>query len=169
MRRTVLAALLLTACGRPSEPAKEADARLQTFEGLTLSQSAGGKPKWNLKSRSAVLHEDAKTADLDAPVMDFFREGKAVSRVTALSGVVQTDTHDVTLSSSVVLDSFEDHSHLTTDVLYYSSKRERFHTESPVVIRRPEGVIHGEGMEATPDLSEIRIFHQRSLLTGKPK
>jgi LPS export ABC transporter protein LptC len=165
-----LAALaLLAACGRRAEPAKEPDARLQTFEGLTLSQSTGGRPKWNLKSRSAVLHEDAKTADLEAPIMDFYREGKAVSRVTALTGVVQTDTHDVTLSSSVVLDSFEDHSHLTTEVLYYSSKRERFHTESAVVIHRPEGVINGDGMEATPDLSEIRIFHQHSLLTGKPK
>jgi LPS export ABC transporter protein LptC len=162
-----LAALaLLAACGPRSEPAQEP--RLQTFEGLTLSQSAAGAPKWNLKSRSALLREDAKTADLDAPIMDFYREGKAVSRVTALTGVVATDTHDVTLSSSVVLDSYEDHSHLTTEVLFYSSKRGLFHTESPVVIRRPDGVIHGEGMEATPDLSEIRIFHQHSLLTGKP-
>jgi LPS export ABC transporter protein LptC len=165
-----LAALaLLAACGRKAAAPKESDARLQTFEGLALSQSVDGEPKWTLKSRTAELHEDAKTADLAAPVMDFFRKGKAVSRVTALTGTVQTDTHDVTLSSSVVLDSFDDHSHLTTDVLYYSSKRERFHTESPVVIKRPEGVIHGEGMEATPDLSEIRIFRQRSVLAGKPK
>ncbi|MDE2510894.1 MAG: LPS export ABC transporter periplasmic protein LptC [Elusimicrobia bacterium] len=165
-----MAALLLAAaCGRRAAPPKTADARVQTFEGLTLSQSADGRPKWTLSSPSAVLHEDAKTADLDAPVMEFFRDGKPSSRVTALTGTIQTDTHDVTLSSSVVLDSSEDHSRLTTDVLYYSSKRERFHTESPVVIRRPEGVVHGEGMEATPDLSEIRIFRQQSRLSGKAR
>jgi LPS export ABC transporter protein LptC len=162
----VAALLLAAACGSRGEPSRQ-EVRRQTFEGLTLSQSSGGTPKWNLKSRSALLREDAKTADLDAPVMDFFREGKAVSRVTSKTGEVQTDTHDVKLSSSVVLDSYEDHSHLTTDVLFYSSKRGRFYTESAVVIHRPEGVVHGEGMEATPDLSEIRIFRQRSVLSGK--
>ena len=166
MRRTALAALaLLAGCGSRTAPVQEV--RRQTFEGLTLSQSAGGRPVWNLKSASALLREEARTADLDAPVMDFFRDGKAVSRVTARGGEVQTDTHDVKLSTSVVLDSFEDHSRLTTEVLFYSSKRGKFYTEAPVVIRRPEGVVHGEGMEATPDLTEIRIFRQRSTLTGK--
>jgi LPS export ABC transporter protein LptC len=101
--------------------------------------------------------------------MEFYRDGKSVSRVTALTGVVRTDTHDVRLSSSVVLDSFEDRSRMNTEELLYSSKRARFFTEAAVVVRRPEGVIRGEGMDASPDLSEIRIYRQRSVLTGKPK
>lgn len=163
-----MAALALAAACRPrSQPARP-DQR-QTIDGLTLSQSSGGRPSWTLRSRLALLREDAKTASLEAPVMEFYRDGKAVSRVTALAGEVRTDTHDVALSSSVVLDSYDDRSRLTTEELLYSSKRARFHTESPVVVRRPEGVIRGEGMEATPDLSEIRIFRQRSVLTGKPR
>jgi LPS export ABC transporter protein LptC len=168
VRTAVLAALTLAAaCGPRAEPARED--RRQTVDGLTLSQSAGGSPNWKLRSRLALIREDDKTASVESPVMDFYRDGKAVSRVTALSGEVRTDTHDVRLSSSVVLDSFEDHSRLTTDELVYSSKQGRFHTESPVLIRRPEGIVRGQGMEATPDLSEIRIYRQRSVLTGKAR
>lgn len=169
MRRSVLvlAALSLSAaCGRGAPPAPREDRR-QTFEGLTLSQSAQGRPTWTLHAVKALMFEDAKTADLEAPAMDFYREGRAVSHVKARTGTVQTETHDVRLSSSVVLDSFADHSRLTTDVLLYSSKTGRFHTEDEVTVTRPEGVIHGRGMDATPDLSEIRIFRQNSVLSGK--
>jgi LPS export ABC transporter protein LptC len=156
---------LASACGPRSAPPR-AD-RKQSIEGLTLSQSTDGRPAWTLKSPRALLREDDKMADLESPAMEFYQDGKPVSHVTSLVGEVQTDTHDVKLSSSVVLDTYEDRSRLTTDLLFYSSKRGLFHTESAVVIHRPEGVIYGEGLEAKPDLSEIRIFHQRSLLSGK--
>lgn len=159
------AALLASACGRQPPPARQE--RKQTLEGLTLSQSDKGQPAWSLHSREATILEDSDMADLDAPAMDFYREGKLVSRVTSKTGTVQTVTHDVRLSTSVVLDSFEDHSRLFTEVLLYSSKTGLFHTDEDVKIERPEGVIYGKGMEGTPDLSEIRIFHQHSVLSGK--
>lgn len=167
MRRAALPALLCAAaaCARSSAPVPAV--RRQTIEGLTLSQSDGGRPAWTLHSRLAQLREDRDSAILDAPAMEFYRDGRAVSRVTALHGEIGTETHDVTLSSSVVMNSFDDRSILTTDELSYSSKARLFRTESEVVVRRPEGVVYGRGMEATPDLSEIRIFHQRSVLNGK--
>lgn len=168
MRTAALAALALAAACAPRAPEAPADRR-QVLEGLTLSQSFRGSPAWTLRSRLARLREDSKTATLETPVMDFYKAGKAVSRVTARDGEIATETHDVRLSSSVVLDSFDDHSRLETDELFYSSKRARFHTERPVLVRRPGAVIRGEGMEATPDLSEIRVFRQRSTLTERPK
>ena len=168
MRRGALAALLGAAACAPSAPAPRG-ARRQTIEGLTLSQSDGGRPAWTLRSRLAQLREEENAATLEAPTMSFYKDGRSVSRVTALSGEIETETHDVRLSSSVVLNSFEDRSTLTTDVLYYSSKRRLFRTDSEVVVRRPEGVVYSRGMEATPDLSEIRLFRQRSVLSGKAR
>ncbi|HEX4047434.1 MAG TPA: LPS export ABC transporter periplasmic protein LptC [Elusimicrobiota bacterium] len=168
MKSAALAALLGAAACSPA-PAPPRSVRRQTIEGLTLNQSDDGRPSWTLRSRLAELREDANSATLEAPTMEFYRDGRAVSRVTALAGEIATDTHDVKLSSSVVLDSFEDHSVLTTDSLFYSSKAKLFRTNSDVVVRRPEGVAYGRGMEATPDLSEIRIFHQRSVLKGRPQ
>ncbi|OGR91449.1 MAG: LPS export ABC transporter periplasmic protein LptC [Elusimicrobia bacterium RBG_16_66_12] len=166
MKSLALVALaLVAACAPRREPPKEE--RRQVIDGLTLSQSSSGKPAWTLRSRLAILREDEKLAELSAPAMDFYRLGKVVSRVTARGGTVNTETHDVRLSSSVVLDSLDDRSHLTTEELLYSSARGRFVTSADVQIRRPEGVVRGRGLEATPDLSEIRIYEQRSVLNGK--
>lgn len=166
MKRLALAALALCgACAPRVEPAKPE--RRQVIDGLTLSQSTGGQLAWTLRSRFAVLREDEKLAELSAPTMDFYRLNKVVSRVTARGGTVHTETHDVRLSTSVVLDSLDDRSHLTTEELLYSSARGRFVTTADVQIVRPEGVVRGRGLEATPDLSEIRIFEQRSVLSGK--
>lgn len=166
MRRAALAVLVLLAgCETRREAARED--RRQVMEGLTLSQSEKGSPAWKLDSRLAELKEDERRATLDAPAMLFYRGGKAVSRVTALSGEVDTDSHDVRLSSSVVLDSYEDKSRLTTTELLYDSKKKRFTTQAEIRIVRPEGTLVGKGLEAKPDLSEIRIFNQRSVLRPK--
>ena len=167
--RYALAALLLagSACGRSGEAEREE--RRQVMEGLTLSQSDGGEPSWTLKSARAVLREDAKLATLTQPVMEFYKKGKAVSRVTALAGEVDTESHGVRLSSSVVLDSFDDRSRLTTTELFYDSARGRFTTTADILVKRPEGVLRGRGLEAKPDLSEIRIFNQSSTLSGKSR
>jgi LPS export ABC transporter protein LptC len=167
--RILLPALLLglAGCGKKAENVREE--RSQIMEGLTLSQSEKGEPAWTLKSTRAILHEDSKKATLTEPVMEFYKKGKAVSRVTALSGEVETETHDVKLSSSVAMDSFEDKSHLTTDVLFYNSKRGLFTTPADIMIKRPEGVLRGRGLEAKPDLTEIRIFNQSSTLSGAPR
>jgi LPS export ABC transporter protein LptC len=160
-----LAALLGAAACAPTAAPPRTDRR-QTIEGLTMSQTDHGKPGWTLRSRLALLREEENSATLEAPTMDFYTDGKVVSRVTSRFGEIATDTHDVHLSSSVVLDSFDDHSVLTTDKLIYSSKARLFRTDSDVVVHRPQGVVYGRGMEATPDLSEIRIFHQHSLLSS---
>ncbi len=168
--RYLLAALLplaLPACKKSEENARED--RRQVMEGLTLSQSEKGEPAWTLKSRRAVLLEDSKIANLTEPVMEFYKKGKAVSRVTALAGEVETESHDVRLSSSVAMDSFEEKSHLTTSELFYDSKRGRFTTPADILVKRPEGVLRGRGLEAKPDLSEIRIFNQSSTLSGAPR
>lgn len=162
MRRVLLAVLLLPAAACGPKRAAPAEERTQTLEGLELRQSQSGRPSWTLKARLAVLREDEKKALLSEPSMEFLRGGKIVSRVTALEGEVGTETRDVRLSRSVVLDSLDDKSRLTTDELTYSSKSERFRTDHDVLVRRPEGTIRGRGLEATPDLSEIRIFNQRT-------
>lgn len=168
MRRLLPVILIAcAACGTRREEVREE--RRQLMEGLTLSQSSKGSPNWTLKSRLALLREDDKRATLTDPVMEFYREGKAVSHVTSLFGEINTETQDVLLSSSVVVDSYEDRSHLTTSSLLYSSARQRFTTTAEVNMRRPEGNLRGKGMEATPDLSEIHIFDQRSVLTGTAK
>ena len=140
----------------------------QRLEGLELRQSTLGSPTWDLKSRSAKLTDGDKRADLVAPHVKFYKEGKQVSQVTAMAGFVLTDTHDVTLSSSVVVKSLEDQTILNTEELRYSSEKKKFVTDRYVVVNRPGGTLRGRGLEASPDLSEIRIFKQETVIEERP-
>lgn len=163
-----LAALGALACSRRQAPSADQGAR-QTIEDLELSQATRGQKDWRISSRLAVLREGEAEASLSEPRMEFFSKGRLASRARARSGLVLTDTQDVVLSSAVVVRSLEDGSVLETEELRYSSKDRRFRTDKPILARRPGGVLRGRGLEATPDLSEIRIFHQESVLEGKPR
>ena len=167
-RSGCLLSLLLaagTAACRRGAPAA-APAPRQTLEDFTLRQSRQGNPLWALKSQSAVLREDERVVILAGPSMEFLKAGRVVSRVRALTGRALTDTHDVRLSGSVVLEAIDDRSVLSTEYLDYSSKAGLFTTDAEITVRRPEGVLHGRGLKATPDLSEISIYNQSAKVLG---
>jgi len=143
--------------GAPAAP-------LQVMRDFTLRQSVRGVLAWDLQASTAVLHEEAGDAVLAEPRMQFYRDGRVASKLRALSGRVLVDTHDVFLSSSVVVDAIEERAVLHTEALTYSSKRNLFTTDADVQIQRPEGDLQGRGMVAKPDLSELHIFNQKSLV-----
>ncbi len=162
-----LLALLFCACRRGLPP--QAQEPQQTLEDLTLSQSTLGRPSWRLEARKAVLEENSSQAALENPRMRFYKNGKPVSTLSALSGLVRMDTQDVRLSSSVVVTSLEDGSVLKTEELRYSSRGRKFLTEHPVHLARPGGEMRGRGLEASEDLSEIRVFDQRTVIEDGSK
>ena len=157
-----LALLPLAACRRDAAPSFEEP--VQRLEGLRLSQSTLGRPGWDLRARSAQLSEGDRVAILSEPELSFFEKKKQVSTVTARAGLVRTDTYDVTLTTEVVVRSLKDESTLTTSELRYSSEKKKFLTDREVQVRRPGGTLRGRGLEASPDLSDIRIFNQRTVL-----
>ncbi len=159
-----MAVVFLALASGCSQRAQDGITSSQTLEDFTLDQTSRGTPKWQLHAESAILHEETQVSGLTRPTMQFYENGKAVSRVRSQAGQVRLETHDVHLSSSVVLEVLEDHTVLYTDTLDYSSKRQRFTTQADVLIVKPEGQTRGQGMEAKPDLSEIRIFRQKSVI-----
>ncbi|MDX6768585.1 MAG: LPS export ABC transporter periplasmic protein LptC [Elusimicrobiota bacterium] len=169
MSRLFLPLVLLLAAGCGRRQAAAGEERVQTLDGLVLRQSENGRPSWTLRARLAVLREDQKKAVLSDPAMEFLRDGKVVSRVTAAAGEVDTETRDVRLSQSVALDSLDDASRLTTEELLFSSARQRFRTDREVLVKRPDATLRGSGLEATPDLSEIRVFNQRTDIKERPR
>lgn len=134
-----------------------------------MSQSFRGRPDWELRAASALLDETAKSALLSMPRMDFYKDRKMASRLSADFGTVATETRDIRLSSSVVVTSLEDRSVLRTEQLDFSSAKNQFYTDEEVVITRPGGALRGRGMRARPDLSEITIFNQRTVIEEKSR
>jgi LPS export ABC transporter protein LptC len=139
----------------------------QRLSALAVSQSQSGVSLWDLKADRAVLADVEAVADVSDPRMQFYRDGKLASRLTALHGVVHMTTNDVQLSSGVVVTSVEDQTTLRTEQLLFSSSKKKFYTDREVRVRRPGGSLVGQGLEASPDLSEITVFHQRSVIDKK--
>lgn len=140
----------------------------QVMEEFSMTQTRSGRLAWRLKAKLAIIKEKAHRAKLDEPRIEFFEDGKIVSRVRAVYGVAHLDTHDVILSTSVVLTAIEDGSVLMTERLSYSDKRNLLFTKLPIVLKRPGTLLRGRGFEADPGLNEIRIFNQETVIGAGP-
>ncbi|MDE2314655.1 MAG: LPS export ABC transporter periplasmic protein LptC [Elusimicrobia bacterium] len=154
--------LCASACRRGSSSAPEQPQ--QTFKNLSLNQSNQGQKTWSLGTPAATFDQGRLIADLASPKMDFYKNGRLSSTLTADSGVLHTQTRNVHLEGHVVARAFSDKTVLKTSALDYFAKIGKFVTHERVVISRPSGTVRGDGMEADSDFSRIKIFHQRSVI-----
>lgn len=159
-----LAIALLAACGRSRTGSPAATEPVQKLLGMTLKQTFHESPVWDMTAEEAVLADEESRAVVARPRMTFYKNGKAASKLTALSGTMGLKDRDVLLSSSVVVTSLDDESTLETEELRFLADRRKFFTDKDVRVKRPGARLRGSGLEATPDLSEIRVFNQRSII-----
>ncbi|MDE2038498.1 MAG: LPS export ABC transporter periplasmic protein LptC [Elusimicrobia bacterium] len=161
-----MAALCLASCRSKNSASTEP---AQRMEGVRLSEQTLGRPAWRLKARQASLERGDSMALLSQPKIQFFENGREVSEACADSARIDTANDDVTLSSGVVVRSLKDSTTLRTESLHYSSARKRFFSDQDVLVRRPGGIMRGRGLEASADLSDIRVFRQRTRLKRAPR
>ena len=73
------------------------------------------------------------------------------------------DSRDLEAWGGVEVEA-EDGTILFTERLLYSASKQKILTESPVRIVRKDSILIGEGLEASPDLSTVKIFrHEASI------
>lgn len=90
--------------------------------------------------------------------VDFYDEdGRLASTLTADQGIIDEQSHDMTVIGNVVIVSLE-YGTLKTDSLRWIETDNRFRTEARVHISTSKDVITGSGFEADPGLSRWEIF-----------
>ena len=137
----------------------------QRLEGITFSEKKAGVLQWELHSLEGTVLEERFTAELDKPRLTLYDKGAVASRAESDGGTIHTLTHEIQLSTHVVLTSVKDRSVLHTDRLLYSPEKNKVYTDDPVAIDSPDGHMVGQGLEATPDLKEIKIKKQKTTIT----
>jgi LPS export ABC transporter protein LptC len=138
----------------------------QSLEDFTMTRSKDGAAVWKLQARVAFLREDSRKALMTEPVLEVRENGKPILRARALKGTAHIDTHDVLLSGSALLEFLEEDSTLETEELRFVPESRQFKSDRDVVFRRPGAVVRGTGCVAGSDLSEVRVFNQRSVIQG---
>jgi LPS export ABC transporter protein LptC len=156
---SLLFILLLVGCGgeesgSPGSPGTRAD---QEIDGFTLTQTQEGRRVWSLRADNALIYEDADRVEMTVVRFDFFdEEGEPRSTLTADEGTVLRRTNDIEVFGNVVVYA-ADGTILTTERLTWNERTGKIESDREVSVTKGRDVMRGVGVEADPDLKNIRV------------
>ena len=165
-RRILAAATLATivvaaaGCGGdlPGVPGGSRTRADQEIDGFTLTQTQDGTRVWSLAAESALVYEDADRIELTTLRIDFFDEdGEVRSTLTADEGTLASRTNDIEVLGDVVVYA-ADGTILTTEKLTWDERTGKIESDRDVKVTKGKDVMTGVGVEADPDLRNIRVM-----------
>ena len=132
-----------------SKPVKIKNINIDTKAALKLNvlkqiSKKNGIKEWELKAASATLLKNKNKAVLtDVFIIFYTKEGKKV-HMKAEQGFLNTKTHDMTFSDSVVVNY--ENSTLKTDKLHYNKKKHMIYSDTHVKLTKEGSVIEADSM-----------------------
>ena len=167
MRESVSALLVIAALGlsgcQESAPSVNVDTTktpTQVLKDFEMNDVRNGVKTMTLVSIEGRMYESQNVADVDQPLIYFYKLGKESSRLKAPTGRVQMDTHDVEVWGGVSVVS-ADSSTLTTERLHYNPKTQKITSTDTVHLEKPDSITDGIGLETDPDLKSVKIGRQK--------
>jgi len=152
--------LFFVSCAKEVEQkAGEGFAAEQVIEKFSVIDAKNGKTNWTLEADSAQVLDKENKILLHKPIVHFYSESNATSKLVANEGEVNSVTYDMTCWGKCLLENSKGES-LKTESLSYNSAEKKIFTESKIVLVRQGQKIVGRGFEATPDLESIIIKNQ---------
>jgi len=155
----LLLVLSLVGCGGDEEGGFRGSRTLadQEVDGFTLTQTREGARVWSISADHALIYEDADRVEMIDLRVDFFNEdGEVRSTLTANEGILARRTSDMEVLGDVVVYA-ADGTVLTTERLTWDERKGQVETDRPVRVTKGEDVMTGVGLEADPDLKNIRV------------
>lgn len=186
--KVVVGLILLTLLGACRSGSSSKDAKSenklfadQTMERLHIQSYGATDVEWELSAPKAeVFSEKGQTVIYHLEV-ELYEKGKKSTTITANEGLMLAgetmssltlstysltlEPGDMFLSGNVVMVSTEGN-RLSTDWAHYQKKKDLIVSQAPVKVVRPDSVTEGVGLEATPDLSKVKIFNQTLIIKG---
>jgi LPS export ABC transporter protein LptC len=156
----MLAALALPACqsGEPSGEREDASVVPdQEIDGFALTQTRDGQKVWILRADRALVFEEPGRVEMTSFRVDFFSEaGEVRSTLTAQNGLLLRRTNDMEAYGNVVVVA-EDGTRLTTERLTWDERTGKIESDRFVRVVQGRDEFTGVGLEADPDLKNIRV------------
>ena len=151
--------LLLCGCGGDEGGGSGRSRTLadQEIDGFTLTQTREGSKVWSISAAHAFVFNDADRIEMVDLRIDFFDEdGEVRSTLTANEGVLARRTSDMEVTGDVVVYA-ADGTILTTDKLTWNERKGKVESDRPVRVTKGDDVMTGVGVEADPDLKNIKV------------
>ena len=163
MKRSRILILLavLIAAGCQSERAGNGEGSSvvpdQEIDGFALTQTRDGEKLWVLSADHALVFEDAGRVEMTRFRVDFFNDrGDVRSVLTARNGLLMRRTSDMEAFGNVVVTS-EDETRLLTERLTWNERTGKIESDRFVRVVQGRDEFTGIGLEADPDLKNIRV------------
>ncbi|MBM3306870.1 MAG: LPS export ABC transporter periplasmic protein LptC [Candidatus Eisenbacteria bacterium] len=156
---SLVLAFLAAACQHSEPTGRERPAAMpdQEIQGFTLTQTQEGRKVWVLKAREALVFEASDRVDASGVRVDFYgSEAELRSTLTAATGVIMRRTNAIEVNGSVVVTA-ADGTVLTTDRLAWDERTGKIRSDRPVRVTKGNDVMTGSGMEADPDLRNLKV------------
>lgn len=154
-----LASALFTGCqrdlaGEPGEASLLPDSEI---DGFKLTQTREGEKLWVLSASRALVYEEADRVELTRLRVDYFDdEGSVRSTLTASEGLLKRRTNDMEATGHVVVVA-RDGTRLATERLTWNERTGKIESDRFVRVTQGDDVFTGVGIEADPDLKNIRV------------
>ena len=156
--------IMVTGCRLSSQDANSSGAAIDTptqvLKGFEMNDVKNSVKTMTLQAPEARIYDTLQVADVDQPALVFYKSGRMSSRLTAPSGRVHTDTHEVETWGGVTVVS-ADSSTLKTDRLRYDPKKEKIFSNDPVRLEKTDSITEGIGLETDPELHTVKIGRQK--------
>jgi len=178
LRKTIALSVLVaglglgTGCGRKKAAADgmalpAAGAPSQILKDFQMQDIQNGIKTMVVDSVQGRLLDAQQVAEVDRPIVTFYKQGAISSVLHAPQGKVQMDTHEVLAWGGVTVVT-PDSATLNTDRLRYDPNTQHLVTQDPVRLEKPDSITEGIGMDADPDLSHVKIGHEKVHLKNRP-
>ena len=116
-----------------------------------------------MKSVEGRIYEVQNVADVDKPLVFFYKQGVVSSRLNSPSGRVKMDTHDVEMWGGVTVVS-SDSSTLTTERLRYDPKKRKIFSKDAVRLEKTDSITDGIGFETDPEQRRSKSAGKKCVL-----
>ncbi len=184
--RPLLALIVLIApsCSpqkKPSEAARRQNVGQQSdlkMLDMHIQSFSDCKLAWDVKAPVGETFTNSNVMRLTHMKSTFYEDGQRSGQVESelallataaaplpVNGIALQQEGDVYLSTDVVMVS-TDGTKVYTDWARYSRKDDLITSSAPVRVVREDSITNGIGMEARPDMSDLKIFHQTLLIPG---
>lgn len=155
----LLAAALLSGCqgDRPEESGDPSLLADQEIDGFTLTQTREGEKLWVLSAVRGLVYDEADRVELERVRVDYFDDdGTVRSTLNANEGVLKRRTSDMEARGNVVVVA-KDGTRLVTERLTWNERTGKIESDRFVRVTQGEDVFTGIGLEADPDLKNIKV------------
>ncbi len=167
----LLVILALPSCqgGEPSGQGEHGSVLAdQEIDGFALTQTRDGQKEWVLRADRALVFEEAGRVEMTAFRVDFFTEsGDVRSTLTARNGLLMRRTNDMEAFGDVLLYA-EDGTRLTTERLTWNERTGKIQSDRFVRVVQGRDEFTGVGIEADPDLKNIRVLSEFEAFVRTP-